>query len=184
MYSFPVTCEQLEQLAAGVREVADFPKPGILFRDITPILVRPDLFELSVQALVEPFRTLRIDKVVGIDARGFIFAAPAALQLAAGLVLIRKKGKLPWQTHALAYSLEYGESEVEIHIDSIHPGENVLLVDDLLATGGTAAAAQALIRRIGGNLVATAFLIELVSLGGRHRLTGDCPTHAILQYES
>jgi adenine phosphoribosyltransferase len=177
-----VTSDQLQRLAAGVRDVPDFPKPGILFRDITPILVQPDLFELSIQALMETVRHQRIDKVVGIDARGFIFAAPAALHLEAGLVLIRKKGKLPWQTHALAYALEYGEAEVEMHVDSIHEGENVLLVDDLLATGGTAAAAQALIRKVGGNLIATAFLIELTALGGRERLAGNCPTHAILQY--
>ena len=177
-----MTSDQLQRLADGVRHVPDFPKPGILFRDITPILVQPDLFELSIQALMEPIRQERIDKVVGIDARGFIFAAPTALHLEAGLVLVRKKGKLPWQTHALAYALEYGEAEVEIHIDSIERGENVLLVDDLLATGGTAAAAQALIRKVGGNLVATAFLIELAGLGGRDRLAEDCPTYAILQY--
>lgn len=177
-----MTPEQLQQLASGVRDVPDFPKPGILFRDITPILINPDLFELSIEALMEPVRRERIDKVVGIDARGFIFAAPTALHLEAGLVLVRKKGKLPWQTHALAYALEYGEAEVEIHVDSIHPGENVLLVDDLLATGGTAAAAQALIRRIGGNLVATAFLIELEGLGGRQRLSEACPTYSILQF--
>lgn len=177
-----MTSDQLQRLADGVRHVPDFPKPGILFRDITPILVQPDLFELSIQALMEPIRQERIDKVVGIDARGFIFAAPTALHLEAGLVLVRKKGKLPWQTHALAYALEYGEAEVEIHIDSIQAGENVLLVDDLLATGGTAAAAQALIRKVGGNLVATAFLIELAGLGGRDRLAEDCPTYAILQY--
>jgi adenine phosphoribosyltransferase len=177
-----VTSDQLQRLADGVRHVPDFPKPGILFRDITPILVQPDLFELSIQALMEPIRQERIDKVVGIDARGFIFAAPTALHLEAGLVLVRKKGKLPWQTHALAYALEYGEAEVEIHVDSIQRGENVLLVDDLLATGGTAAAAQALIRKVGGNLIATAFLIELSGLGGRSRLAGDCPTYAILQY--
>ena len=126
-----MTSDQLQRLADGVRHVPDFPKPGILFRDITPILVQPDLFELSIQALMEPIRHERIDKVVGIDARGFIFAAPTALHLEAGLVLVRKKGKLPWQTHALAYALEYGEAEVEIHIDSIQAGENVLLVDDL-----------------------------------------------------
>ena len=182
MYPYAVTPEQLQLLANGVRDVPDFPKPGILFRDITPILINPDLFELSIQALMEPIQRARIDKVVGIDARGFIFAAPTALHLEAGLVLVRKKGKHPWQTHALAYSLEYGEAEVEIHVDSIHAGENVLLVDDLLATGGTAAAAQALIRRVGGNLIATAFLIELADLGGRQRLAEDCPTYSILQF--
>lgn len=177
-----MTPDQLQRLAEGVREVPDFPKPGILFRDITPILVQPELFELSIQALMEPVRDQQIDKVVGIDARGFIFAAPTALHLEAGLVLVRKKGKLPWQTHALAYALEYGEAEVEIHVDSIQEGENVLLVDDLLATGGTAAAAQTLIRKVGGRLIATVFLIELAALGGRERLVGNCPTHAILKY--
>ncbi|MEM0969603.1 MAG: adenine phosphoribosyltransferase [Verrucomicrobiota bacterium] len=174
--------EHIQSLRNAVRDVPDFPKPGILFRDITPILVDPTLFELSIQAILEPVKELKIDKIVGIDARGFIFAAPCALRRDAGLVLIRKKGKLPWETHSLSYALEYGEAEVEIHHDSIQEGENVLLVDDLLATGGTAAAAQELIQKIGGNLVATAFLIELADLSGRERLSQSGETYSILTY--
>ena len=179
---YRVTQDQLNQLAAGVRDVPDFPKPGILFKDINPILGDPKLLPIAVEALIEPVRGQKIDKVVGVDARGFIFAAPAALQLNAGMVLVRKKGKLPWQTHSLAYSLEYGEAEVEIHTDAILPGENVLLIDDLLATGGTAAAAQRLIEKIGGNLIATAFLIELEFLEGRQKLAQTGETHSILKY--
>jgi len=133
-----------QRLAEGVRDVPISQSPGFSFA--TSPHPRPaELFELSVQALVEPVRRERIDKVVGIERPGLHLAAPTALHLEAGLVLIRKKGKLPWQTYALAYALEYGEAEVEIHVDSIAPGENILLVDDLLATGGTAAAAQALV---------------------------------------
>ena len=181
-YGRRVTQDQLDQLAAGVRDVPDFPKPGILFKDINPILGDPKLLPIAIDALVEVVGDQKIDKVVGIDARGFIFAAPAALKLDAGLVLIRKKGKLPWETHSLAYSLEYGEAEVEIHTDAISEGENVLLIDDLLATGGTAAAAERLIEKIGGNLIATAFLIELSFLNGRDNLSQSGETHAILKY--
>lgn len=165
-----------------MRDVPDFPQPGVLFKDITPLLGDPELFELSIQALLEPVSGKQIDKIVGIDARGFIFGAAAAQKLNAGLVPIRKKGKLPWKTHSLAYDLEYGTAEVEIHIDAIKEGENVLILDDLLATGGTAAAAQELVRKVGGNLVATGFLIELEFLKGREKLAQESQTYAILQY--
>ncbi len=171
-----------DKLRAAVRDVPDFPQPGVLFRDITPILGDPELFELSIQSLIEPVAGQRIDKIVGIDARGFIFGAAAAHKLNAGLVPIRKKGKLPWDTHSLAYELEYGSAEVEIHTDAIGQGENVLILDDLLATGGTAAAAQELVEKVGGNLVATGFLIELEFLRGREKLARNSQTYAILNY--
>ena len=169
-------------LRSAVRDVADFPKPGILFKDITPILSDPALFRESIKLLCDTAGGMKIDKVVGIDARGFIFAAAVADRLNAGFVPIRKAGKLPWQTRGLAYSLEYGESVVEIHEDALAAGENVLLVDDLLATGGTAAAAIQLIDGLGANLVAASFLIELAGLNGR-KLLGEHRIEAILTYE-
>ncbi|MEM1295266.1 MAG: adenine phosphoribosyltransferase [Verrucomicrobiota bacterium] len=172
----------VDKLRAAVRDVPDFPKPGVLFKDITPLLEDPHLFDLSVNALLEPIADTRIDKIVGIDARGFIFGAAAAQKLNAGLVLIRKKGKLPFTTHSLSYALEYGEGVIEIHTDSIKEGENVLILDDLLATGGTAAAAQQLVEKVGGTLVATGFLIELDFLKGRERLAANSQTYAILNY--
>ena len=168
-------------LRAAIRDVQDFPKPGIVFRDISLILSDPALLRHSIDLLTATSGDVKIDKVVGIDARGFIFAAPVALNLDAGFVPVRKAGKLPWQTHSMAYSLEYGENVVEIHKDAIHPGENVLLVDDLLATGGTAAAAIKLINKLDANLIATSFLIELTELNGRD-LLGDTPVNAIIKY--
>lgn len=169
-------------LRAAVRDVPDFPKPGIVFKDITPILANPALFQQSIALLCETAGGRKIDKVVGIDARGFIFAAAVADRLNAGFIPIRKAGKLPWQTRGLAYSLEYGEAEVEIHEDSLAAGESVLLVDDLLATGGTAAAAIQLIDGLGADLVAASFLIELSFLNGRSVL-GNHRIESILTYE-
>ncbi len=168
-------------LRENIRDVKDFPKPGILFKDISPILSDATLLRHAMHALTATSGGVKIDKVVGIDARGFIFAAPVALNLDAGFVPVRKKGKLPWETHAMAYSLEYGENVVEIHKDAILPGESVLLIDDLLATGGTAAAAIKLIHQLDANLVAASFLIELTELNGRD-LLGDIPVHAIISY--
>ena len=172
----------LDKLAAGIRDVADFPKPGILFKDITPVLNDPDLWDISMTALIETAGDMHIDRIVGIDARGFIFGAAVADRLRAGFVPIRKKGKLPYKSLSKAYVLEYGEEIIEVHEDAIAPGENVLLVDDLLATGGTAAAAADLVRRLGGNMVAFSFPIELSFLGGRNNLPGDIPVHAIIKY--
>ena len=174
--------DAIQRLDDAIRDVHDFPKPGIVFKDITPLLGDPELFQLAIDAFIEPVRDLKIDKIVGIDARGFIFGSVVATELNAGLVPVRKKGKLPYETHSLAYALEYGESVVEIHTDAIQPGENVYLVDDLLATGGTAGAAQTLIERVGGNLVATGFLIELEFLKGRDKLCGNSDIHTILRY--
>lgn len=168
-------------LRQAVRDVADFPKPGILFKDITPILADPALFQESITLLAQCASKQRIDKVVGIDARGFIFAAAVADRLGAGFVPVRKKGKLPWKTRQTAYALEYGEAVVELHEDAVKPGESVLLVDDLLATGGTAAAAVQLLDELGANLIAIAFLIELGFLEGRKKL-GSHTIHSIIQY--
>ena len=168
-------------LSDNIRDVPDFPKPGILFKDISTVLSDPALLRHSINELTATSGGQKIDKVVGIDARGFIFAAPVALNLDAGFVPIRKKGKLPWDTHSMAYSLEYGENVVEIHKDAILPGESVLLIDDLLATGGTATAAIKLIKQLDAKLVAASFLIELTGLNGRE-LLGDTPVNAIIQY--
>src|SRR5579862_3281157 len=139
-----------QEIAAAIRNVPDFPKPGIQFKDITPVLADPRLFAGSIDLLSGKFKPGMVDAVVGIDARGFIFAAAAALQLEAGFVPVRKKGKLPFQTHEQNYDLEYGSNTIAIHIDAVKPGSRVLLIDDLLATGGTAAAAAALLKKIGG----------------------------------
>jgi adenine phosphoribosyltransferase len=168
-------------LRAAIRDVVDFPKPGIVFKDITPVLADGKLFHESITLLCETTGGVKIDKVVGIDARGFIFAAAVADRLGAGFVPVRKKGKLPWKTRQIAYSLEYGESIVELHEDAVKPGESVLLVDDLLATGGTAAAAVKLLDELGANLVGISVLIELAFLQGRSKLAPH-PVSAIVTY--
>ena len=170
-----------ESLRKAIRDVPDFPKEGIVFKDISPLLSDPALLKHSITLLAEIVQGQRIDKVVGIDARGFIFAAPLAIQLDAGFIPIRKKGKLPWKTNAASYQLEYGEDTVEIHQDAIKPGENILLVDDLLATGGTAAAALDLLQKSGANIIGYLFLIELTFLNGREKLNSS-PIHSILDY--
>ena len=170
-----------ESLKAAVRDVVDFPHKGIIFKDITPILADGMLFQEAITALCDTVAGMKIDKIVGIDARGFIFAAAVADRLGAGLVLVRKKGKLPWRTRQTSYTLEYGEAIVEIHEDAVKPGETIFLVDDLLATGGTAAAAVKLIDELGANLVGISVLIELEALGGRAKL-GAHPVHSILTY--
>ena len=170
-----------ERLRAAVRDVVDFPKPGIIFKDITPILADGKLFRESISLLCESAGGVKIDMVVGIDARGFIFAAAVADRLGAGFVPVRKKGKLPWKTRQTAYSLEYGESIVELHEDAVKPGESILLVDDLLATGGTAAAAVKLLDELGANLIGISVLIELTFLKGRAKLAPH-PVKAILDF--
>ncbi len=171
----------IEALRAAVRDVVDFPKPGIVFKDITPILADGNLFRESITLLCETAGGAKIDKIVGIDARGFIFAAAVADRLGVGLVPVRKKGKLPWKTRQTAYALEYGEAIVEIHEDAVHPGETILLVDDLLATGGTAAAAVKLLDELGANVTGISVLIELGFLNGRDKITNH-PIHSILTY--
>jgi adenine phosphoribosyltransferase len=160
----------IDRLRAGVRDVPNFPKHGIIFKDITPILVDRQLFHESITVFLSRCRDLPINKIVGIDARGFLFGSAVAYALGVGFVPIRKKGKLPFKTESAAYSLEYGDAEMEMHIDSILPGEKIVLIDDLLATGGTSAAAAALIRKVGGELLEAQFLIELEFLNGREKL--------------
>lgn len=170
-----------ESLRAAIRDVLDFPKPGIVFKDITPILADAALFRESITLLCDTAAGVKIDKVVGIDARGFIFAAAVADRLGAGFVPVRKKGKLPWKTRQTAYALEYGEAIVELHEDAVKPGEAILLVDDLLATGGTAAAAVQLLDELGANLVGISVLIELEFLNGREKLAPH-PVKSIISY--
>ena len=174
----PVTAADL---AIAIRTVPDFPKPGIQFKDITTVLADPALFAGSIELLTADFLPGSVDVVVGIDARGFIFAAGAALKLQAGFVPVRKKGKLPYQTHEQSYDLEYGSSTIAIHTDAIRPGSRVILVDDLLATGGTAAAAVALLQRLGAHILEISFLIELGFLKGREKLPG-LPVRSIVTY--
>lgn len=165
----------------AIRNIPDFPKPGIQFKDITPLLADSRLFSGSIDLLVDGFKPGEIDAVVGIDARGFIFAAAAALKLGAGFVPVRKKGKLPFQTHEQDYALEYGSATIAMHVDALQPGSRVLLIDDLLATGGTAAAAAALVEKLGGKICEVSFLIELKFLNGRQRL-GRHPIRSIVVY--
>ena len=171
----------LEQLRTGVRDVPDFPKKGIVFKDITPILSDRVLFRASIDLFLDRCRAKQIDKIVGIDARGFLFGSAVAYELGVGFVPIRKRGKLPYKTEVAKYSLEYGEAEMEMHVDAVIAGEQVVLVDDLLATGGTSAAAAALIRKAGGHLLEAQFLIELEFLGGRKQLE-PTPVISFLKY--
>ncbi|HEX8910401.1 MAG TPA: adenine phosphoribosyltransferase [Anaeromyxobacteraceae bacterium] len=169
------------ELRASIRDVPDFPKKGIVFKDITPVLADPRLFRGVIDALAERHADLGITKVVGIESRGFLFAAPLAIALGAGLAIVRKPGKLPWRTVREVYALEYGEDALEMHIDAVGPGDRVLVVDDVLATGGTADAVGRLVTRQGAELVGFAFLLELAFLRGARRL-GAGKVHALLQY--
>ncbi len=171
-----------DSLRSAVRDVVDFPKPGIIFKDITPILSNGALFRRSIDLLCETAGGAKVDKVVGIDARGFIFAAAVADRLGAGFIPVRKKGKLPWETLEASYSLEYGENVVQLHKDAVQPGESILLVDDLLATGGTAAAAVKLLELLGADLIGISVLIELGFLNGRAKLQPHA-VHSILTYD-
>ncbi len=168
-------------LKSKIRDIPDFPKPGIIFKDITTLLQDFDAFKLSVDMLVKQHQNSKIDKVAGIEARGFIFGAAVAYAMNAGFIIIRKPGKLPYQTVKQTYELEYGSDEIEIHEDSIKPGERILLVDDLLATGGTMAAAADLINKIGGDIVGISFVIELTFLHGREKLKGH-NIHSLIEY--
>src|SRR5579863_7182104 len=170
-----------KEIEAAIRNVPDFPKPGIQFKDITPVLADPRLFAGAIDLLTEKFEPGSVDMVVGIDARGFIFAAAAAVKLRAGFVPVRKKGKLPYQTREQDYALEYGSNTIAIHVDAVKPGARVLWIDDLLATGGTAAAAAALLQKIGAGILEISFLIELRFLAGRNKLS-HCPVRSIVAY--
>jgi len=168
-----------ETLRAKIREVPDFPKPGILFYDITTLLREPDSFRESIELMLEPFKGEAVDIVVGMESRGFIFSAPMAYEMHAGLVPVRKLGKLPAETLSAEYALEYGSNTLEIHRDAIQPGQKVLIVDDLLATGGTVAGTIDLVERLKGEIVGLAFLVELEFLHGRERLGGRRVTSVI-----
>ena len=172
---------QAEALRAFIRDVPDFPKPGILFRDITPLLGNASALRDSIRAMAEPFRNDRIDCVVGTEARGFIFGTAVALELGAGFVPARKPGKLPYKTADVSYELEYGSDTVEMHVDGVKKGQRVLVVDDLIATGGTARATVELVRQRGAEVVGCAFLIELDFLSGVATL-GVGRVHSVLHY--
>ncbi|MGY8707973.1 adenine phosphoribosyltransferase [Bradyrhizobium sp. 18BD] len=171
-------------IKASVRAIHDYPKPGIIFRDITTLLADARAFRRAVDELVHPWAGNKIDKVAGMEARGFIIGGAVAHQLSAGFVPIRKKGKLPHTTVRIAYSLEYGIDEMEMHVDAIQPGERVILVDDLIATGGTAEGAVKLLRQIGANIVAACFIIDLPELGGAAKLRAmDVPVRTLMSFE-
>ena len=171
----------VEDIRHAIRNIPDFPKPGIQFKDITPVLADARLFSGVIDLLTAGFKRGDVDFVVGIDARGFIFAAAAAVKLHAGFVPVRKKGKLPYDTHEQSYDLEYGQNTVAIHTDAVKPGARVLLIDDLLATGGTAEAAAILIQKVGAKILEASFMIELSALHGRQKIR-HCPVRSLIVY--
>jgi adenine phosphoribosyltransferase len=170
------------QLKDHIRDIPDFPRPGVVFKDITPLLADADALAACVDALAEHFAGSGVDKVFGVEARGFIVAAPVAIRLGAGFVPLRKPGKLPWKAEAQEYQLEYGTDRLEVHADAVVPGERVLIIDDVLATGGTAGAAVALAARLGAHTVGFACVVELTFLGGRGKLPG-LDVVSLLEYE-
>lgn len=171
-------------LAGAIRSIPDYPRPGIIFRDITTLLGDARAFRRAVDELVQPWAGSKVDQVAGIEARGFILGGAVAHQLSAGFVPIRKKGKLPRDTVSIAYSLEYGLDEMEMHKDAIRPGETVVLVDDLIATGGTAEAAAKLLQDLGANVVAAVFVIDLPDLGGRKKIEAlGVPVRTLVSFE-
>jgi adenine phosphoribosyltransferase len=171
----------IEQIKGLIRDVPDFPEPGIVFKDITPVLADPIAFSTITDLMVVRFGRGNVDKVVGIEARGFIFGAPVAHSLGAGFVPVRKPGKLPWETVAEEYTLEYGTDRLEMHVDGVGPGHRVLVVDDVLATGGTASATTRLVERSGATVVGLAFVLELGFLGGRGKL-GEHRVVSLVEY--
>lgn len=176
-----MTDSRADLIRARIRDVRDFPKPGIVFKDITPMLGDPRAFDAAIALLADAARPLEADVVVAIESRGFLFGAPLALRLGAGFVPVRKPGKLPSATTRVEYDLEYGTDAIEMHTDAFSHGARVLVVDDVIATGGTAAATCELVRRLGGHVVGAAFLIELAFLGGADRL-GGAPVIAAVRY--
>ena len=172
----------MKELKDYVTEIPNFPKKGILFRDITTILSDSEGFRMAIDGLIDLVKDKDFDLVLGTESRGFIFGAPVAYALGKGFILVRKKGKLPRETITESYDLEYGQAEIEIHTDSIRPGQKVVLIDDLIATGGTAAAAVRLVERLGGEIVKAAFVMELAGLEGREKLKG-LDVEALLVYE-
>lgn len=171
-----------QALQKSIRNIPDFPKPGIMFKDITPILSNSELFAQTIQAFAERYAKSKIDAVVGIESRGFIFGAPLALQIGAKFVPVRKRGKLPYDTIEYSYDLEYGTATIEVHTDAICQGEKILLVDDLLATGGTAGAACRLIEKLGGQVHECAFVVELGFLNGKEKLK-PYAVHSLVKFD-
>jgi adenine phosphoribosyltransferase len=176
-----ISPQQVAWLKGFIRDVPDYPQPGILFRDITPLLQSAEALRFSVETLAARYRGVGIDQVIGIESRGFIFGTPLAFLLGTGFVPVRKKGKLPARTVSIEYDLEYGSNVLEIHTDAVRPGQRVLIVDDLLATGGTTEGTVRLVESLGANVVSLAFLIELAGLHGRERLPGR-DVYALLSY--
>lgn len=173
--------DPISALKALIRDVPDFPKPGVVFKDITPMLADPSGLALAIELLANPFRKTRVDLVVGAESRGFIFGTAVACCLSAGFTIVRKPGKLPHRTIARTYELEYGTDALEMHADAISPGQRVLIVDDVLATGGTMKACRELVEHLGGTVVGAAVMIELPALGGREKL-GPIPLHSVMTY--
>jgi len=172
----------LEKIKAAIRDIEDFPSEGITFKDISPVLQDPDLFKHTIDLMAEKYLDNKIDIIVAIDARGFIFGSALAYKLGCGMTMLRKKGKLPYKTNGISYDLEYGSNEMEIHTDAVKPNDRVLLVDDVLATGGTAEAAIDLIKKIDGNITALCCMMELTFLNGKERL-GEIPLHVLFQFD-
>jgi adenine phosphoribosyltransferase len=172
----------MERIKSAIRGIPDFPKPGILFYDITPILQQPEHFKAVLEELTERYKPMGISKILAVEARGFIFAAPLAQAIGAGFVPLRKPGKLPYKTVAESFALEYGTDSLEMHEDAVEPGERVLILDDLLATGGTAEASIKIAKKMGAEVVEAGFVIELSFLDGRKRL-GDVPVYSMIQFD-
>jgi len=171
----------MQEIKTKIRDIADFPEPGVLFKDITPLMQSPVLLRQAVELLIAPYRNSNITAVAGMEARGFIFGSLAASMLEVGFIPLRKPGKLPYNTHKVEYQLEYGEAGLEIHADALAKDDHILIVDDVLATGGTAKASCELIELLGGHVVGCAFLMEITKLNGRSLLT-DFNVHSVIQY--
>lgn len=177
----PVIGNDIEELKQAIRDVPDFPKKGIIFKDITPLLSQPELFRKIIDLLADRYRSRKIDKIIAIEARGFILGAALAYRLRTGFVPIRKKNKLPWKVFSAAYALEYGQDSLEVHQDALQSHEKVLIIDDVLATGGTVSAVSELIGKLGAEVIEVACLIELTFLNGREKL-GQTPVFSLIQY--
>ena len=171
----------MERLKAKIRDIPDFPEPGIIFRDITPLVADPSALQLSVYQLLHPFLGETINAVAGMEARGFIFGSLAAWELGVGFIPLRKPGKLPYDVQSASYELEYGSAALEVHTDAVNPGDKILLIDDLIATGGTAEASCQLVEELGGEIIGCAFVIELDALEGRQKLA-NYRVHSLLHY--
>jgi adenine phosphoribosyltransferase len=169
-------------LKSFIRDIPDFPKAGVIFRDITPLMADAEAFKFAIQEMVKPFKGAEFHKVAAIESRGFFFGPPIAIELGCGFVPVRKEGKLPWETDREKYSLEYGEASIEIHKDAFRKGERVLLLDDVLATGGTISAAANLIEKQGAIIEGIVFLLELDFLQGRKSINRNCPVHSLMHF--